>query len=123
MLGLDHLIWNGEALIDFLNVWFGRGGFADAQAWSGVGGQDDGANLMGFECVSHGRPGGVDALLEEGFFDRDEKVVSQHAKEEVSLDAMLELMEDRSFGERRLHVAEGILGAGEQAVDAPEFVA
>ena len=78
---------------------------------------------MGFEAVAHGRPGGVDALVEEGFFDRDEKVVSQHAKEDVGFHALLEVMEDRSFGERRLHVTEGVLGASEQDVDAPELIA
>ena len=37
--------------------------------------------------------------------------------------AALGVVEDRPFGERRFHVAEGVLGAGEQDVDAPQFVA
>jgi len=32
-------------------------------------------------------------------------------------------MEDWTFGEWRFRVAKGILGAGEQDVDAPQFVA
>ena len=31
-LGLDDLSWNGEALIDFLDLWFGSCGLSDAQA-------------------------------------------------------------------------------------------
>jgi hypothetical protein len=31
-------------------------------------------------------------------------------------------MENRPFGERRFHVTEGVLGSGEQNVDAPELV-
>jgi hypothetical protein len=77
---------------------------------------------MSFESVAQACPRGVDALVEESFLDRDEKVVGQHAKKDVRLHAMFEVMEDRSFSEWRLHVAEGVLGAGEQDVDAPEFV-
>ena len=36
--------------------------------------------------------------------------------------AALGVVEDRPFGERRFHVAEGVLGAGEQDVDAPRAV-
>ena len=64
----------------------------------------------------------MDALVEKCFLDCDEKMIGQHAKENMSVDAMLELMEDRPLGERRLHVPEGSLGSGEQDVYAPEFV-
>jgi hypothetical protein len=49
---------------------------------------------MGLEGVAHALPGGVDALVEEGFFDRDEKVEGQQAKKNVGLHAMFEVMED-----------------------------
>jgi len=45
-------------------------------------------------------------------------LTAKDAKEDVSFHAVLELMEDRPFGEWRLHVAKGALGAGEQRVDA-----
>src|ERR1700736_828300 len=46
----------------------------------------------------------------------------QQAKKYVALNAMFEMVEDRSLGERRLHIAEGILSTTEQAVDAPTLV-
>jgi hypothetical protein len=61
--------------------------------------------------------------IEESLLDRDQQVVGQDAKEDVRLDALLELMEDRPLGKRRLHIAEGVLSAGEQEVDAPKLVA
>jgi hypothetical protein len=40
----------------------------------------------------------------------------EHAKKDVRVDAALQVMEDRSFGERRPHVTEGIFGARDQRV-------
>jgi hypothetical protein len=63
----------------------------------------------------------MNALVEQSFFDRDEKVIGQHAKKDVNLHALLELMEDRSFGKRRLHMAEGVFGS-EEAVERAEII-
>jgi hypothetical protein len=49
--------------------------------------------------------------------------VGQHAQENVGFGAALGVMEDRAFSDRRLHIAKGVFSAGEQDVDAPEFVA
>jgi hypothetical protein len=46
----------------------------------------------------------------------------QQANENVALYAMFEMVKDRSLGERRLHIAEGVLGTAEQSVDAPTLV-
>ena len=61
-------------------------------------------------------------MVEQGFFDGDEQVVSQDAKKNMGVGAGFEVVEDRSYGEWRFHVAEGILGAGEQGIDAPELI-
>ena len=52
-------------MVDFLCLGFRGCGFADTQDRAVVGGQ--GADLMGFDGVAHGRPGGMDALIEEVF--------------------------------------------------------
>jgi hypothetical protein len=118
----DDLWGDVEVSIDLLDVWIGSCGLSDAQRRAVVGGQHDGADLMGFESVAQARPGSVDGLVEQGFFDGDEKMVSQDAKKDMRGAAGLQVVEDRSYGERRFHVAEGILGAGEQGVDAPELI-
>ena len=59
------------------------------------------------------------ALVEQGFLDRDEEVEGEHAEEDVALDPTLVLVIDRPLGERRLHVAEGVFGAGEERVEVP----
>ena len=62
------------------------------------------------------------ALIEEVLVDADEHVVGEHAEEDVGLDPMLQVMEDRPLHERTLHVAEGVLDAGEEDVQAPDLV-
>jgi hypothetical protein len=62
-------------------------------------------------------------VVEECLLDGDQQMVGEHAEEDVGFGVVLGLMEDRACGERRFHVAEGVLGAGEQGVDAPQFVA
>ena len=114
---------DGEGAVEVLDLGFGGCGLADAQGRTAVGWQDDGADLVALEGVAHGRPGGVDAVIEERLLDRDQQMVGEHAQEDVRFGAALGVMEDRPFGERRFHVAEGVLGAGEQDVDAPQFVA
>ena len=118
----DDVRGEAEVSIDPLDVWIGSCGLSDAQRRAVVGGQDDGADLMGLEDVAQARPGGVDGLVEQGFFDGDEQMVCQDAKKDMSVGAGLEVVEDRSYGERRFHVAEGIFGAGKQGVDAPELI-
>jgi hypothetical protein len=40
----------------------------------------------------------------------------------MGVGAGFEVVEDRSYGEWRFHVAESIFGAGEQGIDAPELI-
>jgi len=77
---------------------------------------------MDFESVTQARPGGVDAMVEQSFFDRDQQMVGQQTKEDMRIGAPLFVVEDWPDDERRFHVAEGILGAGEQGVDAPDLI-
>ena len=123
MLGSDHLRRDGEVLVEVLDVQFRSCGLSDAQTSAIIGGQDDGADLMGLESVAHTCPGRVDALAEQGLFDRDQQMIGKHTKKDMRVGAGFETVEDRPDGERRFHVAEGILGAGEQSVGAPELVA
>ena len=122
MLWCDDVWGDGEVSIKFQDVWFGSCGLSDAQARAVVGGKNDGAELMGFEGIADAGPGGVDALVEQGFFDRDEKMVGEQAKKDMRVGTEFEVVEDRSYCERRFHIAEGILGAAEQSVDTPELV-
>src|ERR1700739_5078610 len=43
-------------------------------------------------------------------------------RKDVSFDPTLGLVVDRALGERRFHIAEGVLGAGEPRVDVPEVL-
>jgi hypothetical protein len=40
---------------------------------------------MRLQRFAHRRPGGVDAGIPQRFFDRDQEMVSQHAKKDVRL--------------------------------------
>jgi len=40
---------------------------------------------MRLQRLAHRRPGGVDAGIPQRFFDRDQEMVSQHAKKDVRL--------------------------------------
>ena len=123
MLRGDDLRGDAEGAVEVLDVGFGGCGLADAQRRTVIGGQDEGADVMALESVAHGRPRGVDAVVEERLFDRGQQMIGEHAEENVGFGAALGVMEDRPFGERQFHVAEGALGAGEQDVDAPKLVA
>ena len=74
---------------------------------------------MGLEGIAHGGPGGMAALVEQGFLDGDKEVEGEDAEEDVAFDAALVLMVDGPLGERCFHVAEGVFGAGEEGVDLP----
>jgi hypothetical protein len=65
---------NAEGAVEVLDVGFGSCGLADAQGRTVIGRQDDGADLMALEGVAHGRPGGVDAVVEECLLDRDQQM-------------------------------------------------
>ena len=65
----------------------------------------------------------MDALVEQSPLDGDQQMVGEHAEKDVGFGAALGVMEDWPLGERRFHIAEGVLGAGQQDVDAPELVA
>ena len=49
-------------------------------------------------------------------------MVSQHAKEDVSLCPILQMMENRPLHQRTFDVAEGIFHSGAQNVGAPDFI-
>ena len=83
MLGSDHLRRDGEVLVEVLDVQFRSCGLSDAQTSAIIGGQDDGADLMGLESVAHTCPGRVDALAEQGLFDRDQQMIGKHTKKDM----------------------------------------
>src|SRR5947208_2622981 len=49
-------------------------------------------------------------------------MVSQHAKEDVGLCPILQMMENRPLHERTFNVAEGIFHSSEQNIGAPDFI-
>jgi hypothetical protein len=65
----------------------------------------------------------VDAIVEQGFLNRDLKMIGHHTKENVGVDPTFEMAENWSFNEWRFEIAKGIFGARKQNVDAPELVA
>lgn len=77
---------------------------------------------MGLQTFAHGCPQGVDLLVQQGLLDRHEQVIGEHTEEDVGFDPRLDLVEDRSLGERGLHSAERVFDARQQGVDAPHFV-
>src|SRR5205814_2133621 len=88
---------------------FRASGFADGQyAAMMIFGQDDGDDLMGSELIANGSPGGVHAGLQEAVLDGGQQMVSQHAKKNVGLGAVLQMMKNRPLHQRSLDVAEGI---------------
>ena len=54
--------------------------------------------------------------------DGGQQMVSQHAKENVGLGAVLQMMKNRPLHQRTLDVAEGILHPGEQNISASDFI-
>src|SRR5215208_650699 len=64
----------------------------------------------------------MDALVEEALLDGNQQVIGENAEKDVSLDAMLELVEDGSLAQRALHVAEGVFDAGQQDIEAPRLL-
>jgi len=85
-------------------------------------GQDDGDDLMGSELIANGSPGGVHAGLQEAVLDGGQQMVSQHAKENVRLGAVLADDEKSAAPSAALDVAEGILHPREQDISAPDFI-
>ena len=59
MFRFDDVGGDIELAVELLHIGIGGCGFTHAQAYAVVGGQDDGADLMGFEDISYGRPGCV----------------------------------------------------------------
>src|SRR5438045_2949770 len=76
---------------------------------------------MGSELIANGSPGGVHAGLQEAVLDGGQQMVSQHAKKNVGLGAVLQMMKNRALHQRTLDVAEGILHPREQDISAPDF--
>jgi hypothetical protein len=64
----------------------------------------------------------VDALVKKTLLDGDEQMVGQRTEEDVGLDAVLEVVEDRPLTQRALHVTEGRLDASQKDVEAPRLL-
>ncbi len=60
-------------------------------------------------------------MIEEGLLDGDQQVIGQNAQKDVSLDAPLELVEDRPLTERAFHVTKCVFDTGQQDIKAPSF--
>src|SRR5207237_3909577 len=85
-------------------------------------GQDNADDLMGSELIANGPPGGVHAGLQEAVLDGGQQMVSQHAKKNVGLGAVLQMMKNRPLHQRTLDVAEGIFHPRQQDISAPDFL-
>ena len=117
--GRHDLLGNGEDPVDQPMLGLGRGGPADFEQVP-VGGRQDGCDdLVGAELLTERRPRGVDGLVEESLLNGDQQVVGEHTKEDVCLDAVLKMVEDRPLAQRAFHVAKSILDAGQQDIEAP----
>jgi len=71
--------------------------------------------------LAQGPPRGMSAAVEKTLLDADQQMIGEHAQEDVGLGAMLELVKNRPFRQRRLERAEGSLHPGEQIVDASDL--
>src|SRR5438046_9985825 len=76
---------------------------------------------MGSELLANGSAGGVDDGLQEAVIDGGQQMVSQHAKKNVGLGAVLQMMKNRALHQRTLDVAEGILHPRERDITAPDL--
>ena len=105
---MDNLGGDPKGGVDFAVLGFGSGGFSDFQDPAVLilreNNRDD---LVRAELLAKSPPGGVNPRLQEAVLDSREQVVSQHAKENMSLSPVLEMMEDRTFHQRTLQIAEG----------------
>src|SRR5208283_4483438 len=104
---LHHLYGNLERCVDLLVHRLRGSGFADLQDLSVGGGENHGDHLVSAELLAQGRPRSVNAAVQESLLDRDQQVISQHTEEDVSLGAILQMMEDRPLSEGTLHPTEG----------------
>jgi len=82
--GVDDVGSDDEAAVEIFHVGVWSCGLSDAQTSVALGWQNDGADLVGLECVAHTRPRGVDALVEERLFDGSQQMICKHAKKGVS---------------------------------------
>ena len=77
---------------------------------------------MGFQCLAYRRPRGVHALDQQRCLNRHQQVIGQHAQEDVRLNAVLQVMEDRAFRQRAFHCPERRLGTRECHVHQPRLL-
>src|SRR5215831_17789293 len=77
VLRLDDGLGQCEVAVEVENVCVGSASLSYPQDRTIAGRQDDGTDLMGLERVAHGRPRGVNALVEKTFLDRDKKMVAK----------------------------------------------
>jgi hypothetical protein len=98
--GFDDLVGEEKQGTEFGDLFLACRGLADAQGLAAPGGPDDGADLMGLEGGAHAGPGGVEAVVEQGFLDGEE-VEGEHAKEDVALDPMLVLVAEHPARSRK----------------------
>ena len=84
--GLQNVDRNPKRGVDLAVLGFGNGGFADFQdSTVFIFGQNNRDDLVRAELLANGPPGGVNSGLQEPVLDGGEQMVSQHAKEDVSL--------------------------------------
>ena len=65
MLSFHDVRGDAELEVELLDVGITSRGLADTQTGSVAGGQHDSTDLMCFEGIAHGFPGGMDALVEQ----------------------------------------------------------
>jgi len=76
-------------------------------------GQDHRDDLVGAQLLPESPPRGMHPLVPEAFLDGDQKMIGQHAEKNMSLDPMLEVVENRPFHQRAL-------GGSESRFDPPQ---
>ena len=74
------------------------------------------------KLLADGPPGSVDALVEESLFDGDQEMIGKDTQKDVSLGAILKVVENGTLAQRALHGSEGRLHPRQQNVGAPDFI-
>ena len=94
--GFQNVGRNPKGGVDLAVLRFGSGGFTDFQDSAVfIFGQNDRDDLVCAELLANGPPGGVNSSLQEPVLDGGQQMVSQDAKENVSLCPVLQMMKDR----------------------------
>lgn len=121
--GVQDIGRNPKGGVDLAVLGLGRRGFADCQKSAVfIFGQNDSDDLVCGELLANGPPGGVNSGLQEPMLDGGEQMIGQHAKEDVSLCPILQMMENGPLHQWTFNVAEGVFHSSEQNIGAPNFI-